>query len=193
MKRSGPMLAALAAVAALAGAAPAGAGDVKPDRLVVVAKETTVHELPAAGQPVVIRIMRGRALLGWRRLGPGRHEDWGPFVAKQTVEIPAGEAWIDVGVTRSGGKSCWVRAADVALDYRAEVVAEVIDPCALAAVRASGPLAKSQEDAALRLIKRRLAGELGALSSEIAAAVAGKPRAERRRIYAKSLAACIAG
>ena len=181
---------AVAAAAALWSATPAAAA-VGPDGLEVIVDETAVHELPGSSRPVVMRLDRGRLPLDFGRLGPGRHDDWGPFVAGKTIGTAAGDERVDVGVVDSGGKSGRVRAAHVGPNYGAEIETQVIDPCIRAGLRPHGPLTGLQEDAAARIARRELAAEWDELSDGIAAVVAGKPRAERKRIYENSLGLCI--
>ena len=109
------------------------------DRLTVLAGATAVHVRPGTHEPVVMQVQRGRALLEFQRLGPGTHHIIAEDFSEQTVEIAAGDGeWVHVGVLKSDAKSGWVRAADVALNYRAEISERVIDPCLRAALRARG-------------------------------------------------------
>ena len=175
-------------------AAPAGAEE----WLTVIVDETTVHELPGSGQPVVMRIERGQRLVGGPRVGPGRQEIGGLFSPKITVDVPAGEEWVDVGVYMAGGKGGWVRTAHVAPDHDGpEIETKVIDRCLRAGIRTSrvksgaGRLSEREEGMEIEILKAMLHEELNALSRDIAEAVNGKGQAERERIYEKSLGMCI--
>ena len=176
-------------------AAPAGAEE----WLTVIVDETTVHELPGSGQPVVMRIERGQRLVGGPRVGAGRQEIGGLFSPKITVDVPAGEEWVSVGVYMAGGKGGWVRTAHVAPDhYGPEIETKVIDRCLRAGIRTSrvksgsGRLSEREEGMEIETLKAMLHEEVSALSRDIAEAVNGQGQAERERIYEKSLGMCIA-
>ena len=184
-----PLAAFTALLAVLAGA-PANAE--LDDRLYVRADATTLHYLPAVDEPVVIHLERGRKLLEVERLGPGTHKILRDDFEYQTFTIAEGE-WVYVGVFKSDAKSGWVRADDVELNYRSEIVEHVIDRCLRTAVRVQGFDVEYGEEAAIKMAKAAMMEEIVTMLRLVEPSVTGQPRAERLAVYEESRDICIGG
>ena len=183
-----------AALAFTAAAAPAQAE--LGDSLYSLTERTTVHERPGADEPVVMQVERSQELVENQRLGPGTHElfhtcSWSDDCETYTIAEGAGE-WVHVTFFVPRAKSGWVRAADVELDYVREVVANVIDPCLLKAIKLYGLHWELGEETALRFLKTEMLDVVRAQVQEIVPLVEGRPREARLSIYESSLAFCIA-
>ena len=164
------------------------------DTLQVIAEETAVYLRPGSDQPVVMRLERGRELMEFQRIGPGRHEIWGPEFEDETIEIAEGGGeWVQVAVFESDTKSGWVRATDVGLDYVREIVANVIDPCFLEVIRMYGLGLELGEEFALVMLKRELLDHWRPVSPEIESVVSGRNRTERLAVYNASRDKCVDG
>ena len=182
--------------AALAFTATASAQAELGDSLYSLTERTTVHERPGADEPVVMQVERSQELVENQRLGPGTHElfhtcSWSGDCETYTIAKGAGE-WVHVAFFVPRTKSGWVRAADVELDYVREVVANVIDPCFLKAIKLYGLHWELGEETALSFLKAELRDVVRAQVREIVPLVEGRPREARLSIYESSLALCIA-
>ena len=164
------------------------------DTLQVIAEETAVYLRPGSGQPEVMRIEQGRELMEFQRIGPGRHEIWGPEFEDETIEIAEGGGeWVQVALFESDTKSGWVRATDVGLDYVREIVANVIDPCFLEVIRMYGLVLELGEEFALVMLKRELLDHWRPALPEIESVVSGRNRTERLAVYNASRDKCVDG
>ena len=162
------------------------------DKLYVRADATTLHYLPAADEPVVMHVERGRKLLELERLGPGTHEILRDDFEYETFTIAEGE-WVYVGVFKSDAKSGWIRAGDVELNYRSEIVEHVIDRCLRTSIRLQGLGLEFDEEAAIGMAKSMMMEEIVTMLREVEPVVSGQPRAERLAVYQESVDICIDG
>ncbi len=162
------------------------------DKLYVRVDATTLHYLPAADEPVVVHLERGRKLLELERLGPGTHKILRDDFEYETFTIAEGE-WVYVGVFKSDAKSGWVRSDDVELNYRSEIVEHVIDHCLRTAIRVQGLDLELGEDTAINVAKSVMMEEIAAILRAVEPAVTGQSRAERFAVYEESLDLCISG
>ena len=162
------------------------------DKLYVRADATTLHYLPAADEPVVMRLERARKLLEMERLGPGTHEILRDEFEYETFTITEGE-WVYVGVFESDAKSGWVRAGDVELNYRSEIVEHVIDRCLRTSIRLQGLGLEFDEEAAVDMAKSMMMEAIVTMLRELEPVVSGQPRAERLAVYQESVDICIDG
>jgi len=183
-------LAAFTALLVVLASAPANAE--LDDKLYVRADATTLHYLPAADEPVVMRLERGRKLLEMERLGPGTHEILRDDFEYETFTIGEGE-WVHVGVFKSDAKSGWIRAGDAELNYRLEIGEHVIDPCLRTAVRVQGLDVEYGEEAAIKMAKAAMMEEIVTMLRLVEPSVTGQPRAERLTVYEESRDICIGG
>ena len=162
------------------------------DKLYVRADATTLHYLPAADEPVVMHLERGRKLLELERLGPGTHEILRDDFEYETFTIAEGE-WVYVGVFKSDAKSGWVRADDVKLKYRSEIVEHVIDRCLRTAIRVQGLDLEFGEEKAINMAKSAMMEEIVTMLRAVEPSVTGRSRAERLAVYEESRDICIGG
>ncbi len=161
------------------------------DKLYVRADGTTLHERPAADEPVVMHLERGRKLLEFERLGPGTHQILRDF-AYETFTIAEGE-WVYVGVFKSDAKSGWIRAGDAELNYHSEIVEHVIDRCLRTAIRVQGLDFEFGEETAIKMAKSVMMEEIVTMLRAGELAVAGQPRAERLAVYEETRDLCVGG
>ena len=162
------------------------------DKLYVRTDATTLHYLPAADEPVVMNLERGRKLLELERLGPGTHEILRDDFEYETFAIVEGE-WVYVGVFESDAKSGWVRADDVELNYRLEIGEHVVEPCLRIAVRVQGLDLEYGEETTIKMAKSVKMEEIVTMLRVVEPSIIGRPRAERLAVYEESLDLCIAG
>ena len=164
------------------------------DTLHVITEETALHLRPGSNEPVVMQIERGRDLLEFKRIGPGKHTIWGPEFKDETIEIAEGDGeWVQVGVFEPENKSGWVRAADVGLDYVREIVANVIDPCFLKVIRMYGLGLELGDEIVLKMLKREMLHHWRPALPAIESVVSARSRSERLAIYESSRDKCIDG
>lgn len=183
-------LAAFTALLVVLAGAPANAE--LDDKLYVRADATTLHYLPAAEEPVVMHLERGRKLLEFERLGPGTHQIFRNDFKYETFTIAEGE-WVNVGVFKSDAKSGWIRAGDVELDYHSEIVEHVIDRCLRTAIRVQGLDLEFGEETAIKMAKSVMMEEIVTMLRAGELAVAGQPRAERLAVYEETRDFCVGG
>ena len=162
------------------------------DKLYIRADATTLHERPAADEPVVVHLERGRKLLELERLGPGTHEILRDDFEYETFTITEGE-WVYVGVFESDAKSGWIRAGDAELNYRLEIGEHVIDPCLRTAIRVQGLDLEVGEETAVNKAKAVMMEEIVTMLREVEPVVTGELRAERLAVYEESRDICISG
>ena len=162
------------------------------DKLYVRADGTTLHERPAADEPVVMHLERGRQLLEFERLGPGTHQIFRDDFTYETFTIAEGE-WVNVGVFKSDAKSGWIRAGDVELNYHSEIVEHVIDRCLRTAIRVQGLDLEFGEETAIKMAKSVMMEEIVTMLRAGELAVAGQPRAERLAVYEETRDLCVGG
>ena len=192
VRRRAQRLAFAAFTALLAALARVPANAELDDKLYVRADATTLHERPAADEPVVMHLERGRKLLELERLRSGTHKILRDDFEYETFTIAEGE-WVYVGVFKSDAKSGWIRAGDAELDYRLEIVEHVIDRCLRTAIRVQGLDLEFGEETAIKMAKSVMMEEIVTTLRAVEPAVAGQPRAERLAIYEESRDICIGG
>jgi hypothetical protein len=160
------------------------------DKLYVRADATTLYYLPAADEPVVMHLERGRELLEFERLGPGTHKILRDDFEYETFTIAEGE-WVNVGVFKSGSKTGWIRVGDAELNYHSEIVEHVIDRCLRTAIRVQRLDLEFGEETAIKMAKSVMMEEIVTMLRAVEPAVAGQPRAERLAVYEESRDICV--
>ena len=78
-----------------------------------------------------------------------------------------------------------------AVDYRAEIIMNVVDPCILAVVRKHADTRSLSDDDITRVVKAATRGSLNRMMQTAIPIVEGRKEEDRQSFYAESLAQCI--